>query len=205
MEGVASEAASLAGHLKLGKLVCLYDDNSVTLSAGTDMTFSEDRGARFDAYGWQTISVGDGNDLSAIDAALAAARAETARPTLILVRTHLGFGSPEQDSFKAHGSPLGVADVAKTKDKLGWPQRAAPSSFPRRRCARFREALRARREGSKPSGTIGMRRLCTGVSRARPGVRAAPEGRAARRLGRRHPGLLRPMPRAWRPASPAAR
>jgi transketolase len=121
MEGVASEAASLAGHLKLGKLVCLYDNNSVTLSAGTDMTFSEDRAKRFEAYGWQTISVDDGNDLQAIDAALAAARAETTRPSLILVRTHLGFGSPEQDSFKAHGSPLGMADVKKTKQALGWP------------------------------------------------------------------------------------
>ncbi len=108
MEGVASEAASLAGHLKLGKLTCLYDDNYVTLAAGTDITFSENRARRFEAYGWHTVSVADGNDLAAIDAALAEARAETARPSLILVRTHIGYGSPEQDSFKAHGSPLGV-------------------------------------------------------------------------------------------------
>jgi transketolase len=121
MEGVASEAASLAGHLKLGKLVCLYDDNSVTLSAGTDITFSEDRVKRFEAYGWQTVVVDDGNDVQAIDAALAAACADTARPSLVAVRTHLGFGSPEQDSFKAHGSPLGAADVKKTKETLGWP------------------------------------------------------------------------------------
>jgi transketolase len=121
MEGVASEAASLAGHLKLGKLVCLYDDNSVTLSAGTDITFSEDRVKRFEAYGWQTVVVDDGNDVQAIDAALAAACADTARPSLVAVRTHLGFGSPEQDTFKAHGSPLGAADVKKTKEALGWP------------------------------------------------------------------------------------
>jgi len=121
MEGVASEAASLAGHLQLGKLVCLYDDNDVTLSAGTDMTFSEDRAKRFEAYGWQTITVPDGNDVAAIDDALKAARADTERPTLILVRTHLGFGSPAQDSYKAHGSPLGAADVATTKRNLGWP------------------------------------------------------------------------------------
>jgi transketolase len=121
MEGVASEAASLAGHLKLGKLTCLYDDNYVTLAAGTDISFTENRARRFEAYGWHTVSVADGNDLDAIDAALAAARAETARPSLILVRTHIGYGSPEQDSFKAHGSPLGVDDVRKTKQTLGWP------------------------------------------------------------------------------------
>jgi transketolase len=121
MEGVASEAASLAGHLQLGKLTCLYDDNYVTLSAGTDITFSEDRAKRFEAYGWHTVTVEDGNDLDAIDAALQAARKETTRPSLILVRTHLGFGSPEQDSFKAHGSPLGEDNVRATKQKLGWP------------------------------------------------------------------------------------
>ena len=140
MEGVASEAASLAGHLKLGKLICLYDNNSVTLSAGTDMTFSEDRAKRFEAYGWQTIAVTDGNNLQAINAALDAARAETTRPSLILVRTHLGFGSPEQDSFKAHGSPLGVADVIKTKANLGWPTEPL-FLVPEPARARFREAL----------------------------------------------------------------
>ena len=84
MEGVASEAASLAGHLQLGKLVCLYDDNTVTLAASTDMTFSEDRAARFVAYGWHTIVVTDGNDLAALNAAIEAARAETARPSLVI-------------------------------------------------------------------------------------------------------------------------
>ncbi|MEJ8815276.1 transketolase [Variovorax ureilyticus] len=140
MEGVASEAASLAGHLKLGKLICLYDNNLVTLSAGTDITFSEDRGKRFEAYGWQVMNVDDGNDVRAIDAALATASADTTRPSLILVRTHLGFGSPEQDSFKAHGSPLGAADVKKTKEALGWP--VEPSFLvPAPALARFREAL----------------------------------------------------------------
>ena len=145
MEGVASEAASLAGHLQLGKLICLYDNNSVTLSAGTDMTFSEDRAKRFEAYGWQTLSVDDGNDLEAIGAALAAARAETSKPSLVLVRTHLGYGSPEQDSFKSHGSPLGVADVQKTKEKLGWPVEP-PFLVPAPALAHFREALS---EGAK--------------------------------------------------------
>lgn len=121
MEGVCAEAMSLAGHLKLGKLNCLYDDNSVTLAAGTDITFTEDRGARFAACGWHVQHVDDGNDVEAIDAALKAARDETARPSLVVVHTHIGYGSPEQDSYKAHGSPLGEEDVRKTKQKLGWP------------------------------------------------------------------------------------
>ncbi|BBF63844.1 transketolase [Acidithiobacillus ferridurans] len=140
MEGVASEAASLAGHLKLGKLTCLYDDNYVTLAAGTDISFTENRALRFEAYGWHTISVADGNDVAAIEAALTAARAETARPSLILVRTHIGFGSPEQDSFKAHGSPLGVDDVRKTKQKLGWPTEP-DFLIPDEALAHFREAV----------------------------------------------------------------
>jgi transketolase len=141
MEGVASEAASLAGHLRLGKLTCLYDDNRVTLAAGTDITFSEDRARRFDAYGWQTLAVADGNDLEAIDAALRAARAETARPSLILVRTHIGYGSPhKQDRFEAHGSPLGADEVRLTKENLGWPTEP-PFLVPEAALAHFREAV----------------------------------------------------------------
>ena len=122
MEGIASEAASLAGHLQLGKLIYLYDDNHVTLSAGTAITFTEDCAHRFAAYGWHTQIVDDGNDVIAIEHALHAARAETQRPSLILVRTHLGYGSPhKQDSFEAHGSPLGVEEVRLTKENLGWP------------------------------------------------------------------------------------
>ena len=122
MEGVASEAASLAGHLQLGKLIYLYDNNHVTLSAGTDITFTEDCARRFEACGWHTQSVDDGNDLAAIDRALRAAHDETKRPSLILVRTHLGYGSPhKQDTFEAHGSPLGVEEVRLTKQNLGWP------------------------------------------------------------------------------------
>jgi transketolase len=140
MEGVAAEAASLAGHLKLGKLTCLYDDNRVTLAASTDITFSEDRALRFQAYGWHTLTVEDGNDLAAIEAALHVARAETERPSLILVRTHIGYGSPEHDSFKAHGAPLGLDDVRKTKQKLGWPTEP-PFLIPAPVLAHFREAL----------------------------------------------------------------
>lgn len=141
MEGVGAEAASLAGHLKLGKLTCLYDDNRVTLAAGTDITFSEDRARRFESYGWHTVAVADGNDEDAIDAALQAARAETARPSLILVRTHIGYGSPhKQDTFEAHGSPLGEEEVRLTKQKLGWPT-DPPFLIPEAARARFREAL----------------------------------------------------------------
>jgi transketolase len=126
MEGIASEAASLAGHLKLGKLIYLYDDNEVTLSAGADMTFSEDRAARFAAYGWHTQTVTDANNLEAIEQALVTARAEVNKPSLILVRSHLGYGSPnKQDKIDAHGSPLGVEEVALTKRALGWPEQPA--------------------------------------------------------------------------------
>jgi transketolase len=126
MEGIASEAASLAGHLKLGKLIYLYDDNQITLSAGADMTFSEDRAARFAAYGWHTQTVDDANNVEAIEQALATARAEVHKPSLILVRSHLGFGSPnKQDKIDAHGSPLGADEVALTKRALGWPEQPA--------------------------------------------------------------------------------
>jgi transketolase len=141
MEGVGAEAASLAGHLRLGKLTCLYDDNRVTLAAGTDITFSEDRAQRFEAYGWHTVAVADGNDLEAIDAALQAARAEAARPSLILVRTHIGYGSPhKQDTFEAHGSPLGADEVRLTKQKLSWPT-DPPFLIPDPALAHFRTAV----------------------------------------------------------------
>lgn len=122
MEGVSSEAASLAGHLKLGKLIYLYDCNHITLSAATDLTFTEDVGKRFDAYNWQVLQVEDGNDIQAIRQALAQSRTETGKPSLIIVQTHIGYGSPKQDSYLSHGSPLGEEDVSRTKRKLGWPE-----------------------------------------------------------------------------------
>ena len=140
MEGVAAEAASLAGHLQLGKLICLYDDNRVTLSAGTDITFTENSAARFAAYGWQVQTVDDGNDVAAIEQALQCAHDDTGKPSLILVRTHIGYGSPEQDSYKAHGSPLGEQDVAATKQKLGWPVQPA-FLLPEDALAHFRLAM----------------------------------------------------------------
>ena len=141
MEGVASEAASLAGHLKLGKLICLYDDNCISLAASTELSFTEDRGARFEAYGWQVETVADGNDLEALSGAITRARADLERPSLILVRTHLGYGSPgKQDSFEAHGAPLGGEEVRLTKENLGWPL-DPPFHLPEEALARYREAL----------------------------------------------------------------
>ncbi|MBW2086978.1 MAG: transketolase, partial [Deltaproteobacteria bacterium] len=122
MEGVSHEAASLAGHLGLGKLIYLYDDNRISIEGSTDLTFTENRIARFEAYGWHVQQVEDGNDLKAVAAAIAKAQQEKERPSLIAVRTHLGFGSPhKQDTASAHGEPLGSEEIRLTKENLGWP------------------------------------------------------------------------------------
>jgi transketolase len=122
MEGVASEAASLAGHLRLGKLIYLYDNNHVTLSAGTPLSFSENVAHRFDAYGWHVEEVKDGNDIEDIAKALEKTKAETDKPSLIIVTTHIGYGAPnKQDTFEAHGSPLGPEETKLAKEHLGWP------------------------------------------------------------------------------------
>jgi transketolase len=123
MEGISHEAASLAGHLQLGKLIYLYDDNHITIEGKTDLAFTENRLQRFAAYDWHVQQVDDGNDLEAIEQALAAARNETGRPSLIAVRTSIGYGSPNrQDTAKAHGEPLGDEERKLTKENLGWPQ-----------------------------------------------------------------------------------
>jgi transketolase len=125
MEGVACEAASLAGHLGLGKLICLYDSNDITLDGRASVSFSENVGARFESCGWHVLTVEDGNDVDAIDAALQAAKAETAKPSLLVIKTIIGFGSPNKaDSAKAHGNPLGKDEVAATRQNLGWPDEA---------------------------------------------------------------------------------
>ncbi len=126
MEGVCAEAASLAGHLGLGRLIVLYDDNRITIEGSTGLTFTEDVEARFRAYGWQVLSVEDGNDTAAVEAALVEARADGERPTLIRVRTHIGFGSPaKQDTADVHGAPLGPDEARRAKENLGWPPDAA--------------------------------------------------------------------------------
>ncbi|HEV2106908.1 MAG TPA: transketolase [Thermomicrobiales bacterium] len=139
MEGVTFEAAALAGHLKLAKLIYLYDQNHISLAGTTGLAFSEDVGARFDALGWQTLRI-DGQDTEAVREALDQARAETERPTLILARTTIGYGSPKANTFGVHGSPLGPEAVAKTKENLDWP--AEPAFYiPEDALSKFREAL----------------------------------------------------------------
>ena len=125
MEGVASEAASLAGHLGLGKLICIYDDNGISIEGSTDIAFTENVAARFSAYNWQVLKVDDGNDLPAIEKALKESRTEAGKPSLIVMRTHIAYGSPnKQDSHQAHGAPLGEDEILLTKENLGWPSKA---------------------------------------------------------------------------------
>ncbi len=122
MEGIASEAASLAGHLGLGKLVYFFDDNEITIDGSTDLAFTEDVAARFEAYGWHVTYVEDANDLEAVGAAIEEAKAEEERPSLIGVRSHIGYGSPnKQDTAAAHGAPLGEEELRRAKENLGWP------------------------------------------------------------------------------------
>lgn len=140
MEGVASEAASLAGHLKLGKLIYLYDNNRVTIDGSTDLAFTEDVVRRFDAYGWHTLTVEDGNDLDAIERAIREAQTVTDRPSLISVHTIIGYGLPTQGTHKAHSDPPGEEAVREAKRRLGWPE---DKTFyvPEEALAHFRKAV----------------------------------------------------------------
>ncbi len=141
MEGVSSEACSLAGHLGLGKLIVLFDDNRISLAGSTALAFTEDVEMRFQAYGWHVQRVEGGNDVDAIDAALYAARGETSKPSLISVRTVIGYGAPhKQGTFGTHGSPLGTEELLAAKENLGWP--VEPDFFiPEDVSAHFRGAL----------------------------------------------------------------
>ncbi len=141
MEGISHEAASLAGHLKLGKLIYLYDDNHISIEGSTDITYTEDRAKRFEAYGWHIEKVEDGNNIEAIERAIASAQKEKSKPSLILVRTHIGYGSPnKQDTPNVHGEPLGPEETKLTKENLGWP--LEPSFYiPEDALKVFREAI----------------------------------------------------------------
>jgi len=187
MEGISHEAASLAGHLKLGKLIGFYDDNRITIDGSTDLAFSDDTARRYEAYGWQVQRVPDGNDLDAIDAAIRAAKRATDRPSLIIVRTHIGYGSPnKQDSAKAHGEPLGVEEVKLTKQKLGWPS-LEPFHVPPDALARWR--------GSQERGArieAEWRTRWADYAKAHPDLAVELERRLAGRL-----------PEGWEAALPA--
>lgn len=141
MEGVTGEAASLAGHLKLGRLICLYDDNHIMNEGDTDLAFTEDRGKRFEAYDWQVLRVEDGNDTAALEAALGAALAEQEKPSLIMVRTIIGYGCPhKQGQVVAHGEPLGAEELRLTRANLGWPPEP-PYYIPEQALAHFRQTV----------------------------------------------------------------
>ena len=140
-EGISSEAGSVAGHLRLGKLIVLYDDNHITIEGSTELAFTEDRLARFAAFGWHVQRIENGNNIDAVATAFRVAQNERDRPSLIQVRTHIGFGSPhKQDTAAAHGEPLGVEEVRLTKVALGWPVEP-PFHIPQEALDHFREAI----------------------------------------------------------------
>ncbi|HUL04302.1 MAG TPA: transketolase, partial [Gemmatimonadales bacterium] len=187
MEGVSHEAASFAGHLKLGKLIGIYDDNHITIDGTTEITYSDDTARRFESYGWHVERVADGNDLGALDAALTSARRTNDRPSLIIVRTHIGYGSPnKQDKPAAHGAPLGEDEVKLTKQALGWPT-LEPFFVPEEALAHWRTAkergAKAQAEWTKRYGAY---------RQAHPDL--------AKELERRLEGRL---PEAWDAALPA--
>lgn len=187
MEGVSAEASSLAGHLGLSDLKVFYDANRISIDGSTDLAFTEDVGGRYAAYGWRVLEVADVNDLDATDAAIAAALAETERPTLVVVRSHIGFGSPgKQDSADAHGAPLGTAEVLAAKANLGWP--AEPTFL-------VPEAARRPFADQAERGTVAhsmWRALRREYAVAHPEAAAELDRRAARRL-----------PDGWEAALPA--
>ena len=142
MEGVASEAASLAGHLGLGKLICLYDNNGISIEGTTEIAFTEKVAKRFEAYRWQVIKVKDGSDPKAIEKALLEAKAETQKPSIIMLKTHIAHGSPnKQDTPDAHGAPLGEDEIQLTKDALGWTTKE-PFTIPEEALDVFRKCLK---------------------------------------------------------------
>ena len=196
MEGVGSEAASLAGHLQLGKLTVIYDDNHITIDGHTDIAFSDDVGKRFEAYGWRVLHVGDGNDLAAIDAALADAASQSAKPTLIRLRTIIGNPAPtKEDTPEAHGAPLGKDEVARTKEILHWPHRP----IPRGTCSVRRDAP-ARGTGQRAGEQVGAAprraRRCRHVPRSHRRKAAGRMGCSRSPTSRRiHSPLARPRSR----------
>jgi len=186
MEGVSHEAASFAGHHRLGKLIGFFDDNRITIDGGTDLSCSDDVAGRFSAYGWHVAHVADVNDLASLDRAIAEARAEITRPSLVIVRTHIGYGSPNRvDTAKAHGEPLGKDEVALAKKTLGWPW-SDPFHVPEEVLAHWR-TIRDRGEATQDT----WRRSLIAYTQAFPAE--------AREFGRRMHGDL---PAGWEKALP---
>ena len=205
MEGIGAEAASLAGHLKLANLCWIYDNNRITIEGATSLAFSEDVPARFAGYGWAVQHVTDANDLAALGAAFDAFRAETGRPTLIVVDSIIGYGAPnKQGTHSAHGEPLGVDEVKAAKRFYGWPEdetfrvppevaehvRAGMARARRRRCAgsgRSCSPATPRSTRSRPSSST----TCSGAPCPTAGTPTSPASR--------------PTPRAWPAGTPTAR
>jgi transketolase len=187
MEGVSHEAASFAGHQKLGKLIGFFDDNRITIDGSTDLSCSDDVAARFTAYGWHVTHIADVNDLAQIDRAIAECKAETTRPSLVVTRTHIGFGSPNRvDTAKAHGEPLGKDELALSKKNLGW-EWTEPFHVPAEALEHWREA-RPRGEAAQDA----WRKQLIAYSRAHPDD--------AKEFGRR---MHRDLPAAWESAIPS--
>ena len=186
MEGISHEAASFAGHFKLGKLIGFYDDNRISIDGSTDITFTDDTAKRFEAYGWQVLHITDVNHLGAIDAAVEAAKADPTRPTLVITRTHIGYGSPNrQDTAKAHGEALGSAEIALTKQNLGWTA-TEPFTVPAEALAHWRTAI-----GRGAEVNDGWRKQLIAYAKAHP--------EDAKEFGRRMQGDL---PAGWQQALP---
>ena len=204
MEGMSHEAAALAGHQKLGKLIWIWDDNRITIEGNTNLATSTVQKKRFEAYGWHVIDVHEGNDLEAMDLALEEARNETARPTLIVLRTTIAYGSPKMAGLAAaHGAPLGQDEIDATKKQLGYP-----SLEPFHVDEAVREHWRACvRKGERAAGGVerALPDLPGGASRCRPGVRARHRRTAPAGLGRRRPRPQRPWTRRTPPATGRAR
>ena len=186
MEGISHEASSFAGHYKFGKLIGFYDDNHITIDGPTELTYTDDAGERFEAYGWHVQHVADINDLDALDAAIEAAKAETGRPSMIICRTHIGYGSPnKQDTSKAHGEALGEDEIKLTKRSLGWPSEE-PFYVPEEALAHWRKA------GERGAAfQEEWRRQLIAYSKAQPDL--------AKEFGRRIHGDL---PAGWESAIP---
>jgi transketolase len=186
MEGISHEASSFAGHYKFGKLIGFYDDNHITIDGPTELTYTDDAAMRFEAYGWHVQHVSDINDLDALDSAIDAAKRVTDRPSMIICRTHIGYGSPnKQDTSKAHGEALGEEEIKLTKRALGWPSEE-PFYVPEEALAQWRKV---RERGA--AYHEGWRRQLIAYSKAHPDL--------AKELGRRLQGDL---PTGWESAIP---